>query len=170
LWTYLWSLISYPAHSRWSIIISQMTSRLQGDLTLTPPLFLVVTHCPHESKSPASQTCLSAISYSAPPLGFPGSSAGKESTCNAGDPGLIPGSGRSPGEGDDRGWDGWMASPTWWPWVWASSGSWWWTGKPGVLQSMGSQRVRHDWTTELNWLNWSIVYNLGFTLISLAFF
>ena len=49
----------------------------------------------------------------------------------------------------DRGWDSWMASPTWWTWVWASSRSWWWTGKPGVLQSMGSQRVRHDWTTEL---------------------
>ena len=54
------------------------------------------------------------------------------------------------GEGDDRGWDGWMASPTQWTWVWASSGSWWWTGKPGVLQSMGSQRVRHNWVTELN--------------------
>ena len=53
-------------------------------------------------------------------------------------------------EGDNRGWDGWMASPTQWTWVWASSGSWWWTGKPGVLQSMGSQRVRHDWGTELN--------------------
>ena len=51
---------------------------------------------------------------------------------------------------DDRGWDGWMASPTQWTWVWASSGSWWWTGKPGVLQSMGSQRVRHGWVTELN--------------------
>ena len=49
------------------------------------------------------------------------------------------------------GWDGWMASPTWWTWVWASSGSWWWAGKPGVLQSMGSQRVRHDWATELKW-------------------
>ena len=55
------------------------------------------------------------------------------------------------GEGDDRGWDGWMASPTWWTWVWASSGSWWWTGKPGVLQSMGLPRVGHDWATELNW-------------------
>ena len=55
------------------------------------------------------------------------------------------------GEGDDRGWDGWMASPTWWTWVWVSSGSQWWTGKPGVLQSMGSQRVGHDWATELNW-------------------
>ena len=53
------------------------------------------------------------------------------------------------GEGDDRGWDGWMASLTWWTWVWASSRSWWWTGKPGVLQSMGSQRVRHDWVSEL---------------------
>ena len=53
--------------------------------------------------------------------------------------------------GDDRGWDGWMASPTQWTWVWVISGSWWWTGKPGVLQSMGSQRVRHDWVTELNW-------------------
>ena len=55
------------------------------------------------------------------------------------------------GEGDDRRWDGWMASPTWWIWVWASSRSWWWTGKPGMLQSMWSQRVRHDWATELNW-------------------
>ena len=50
--------------------------------------------------------------------------------------------------GHDRGWDGWMASLTQWKWVWASSRSWWWTGKPGVLQSMGSQRVRHDWATE----------------------
>ena len=55
------------------------------------------------------------------------------------------------GDKEDRGWDGWMASPTQWTWVWVSSGSWWWTGKPGVLQSMRSQRVRHDWVTELNW-------------------
>ena len=54
-------------------------------------------------------------------------------------------------EGDDRGWDGWMASLTQWTWVWASSGSWWWTGKPGVLQSMVLQRGGHDWATELNW-------------------
>ena len=54
------------------------------------------------------------------------------------------------GEGDDRGWDGWMASTTRWTWVWASSRSWWWTGKPGVLQSRGSQRVGHDWATKLN--------------------
>ena len=53
------------------------------------------------------------------------------------------------GEGDERGWDGWMASPTQWTWVWASSRSWWWTGKPGVLQSMGSQRAGHDWAIEL---------------------
>ena len=55
------------------------------------------------------------------------------------------------GEGDDREWDGWMASLTRWTWVWVASGSWWWTGKPVVLQSMGSQRVRHNWATELNW-------------------
>ena len=54
------------------------------------------------------------------------------------------------GEGDDRGWDGWMASPTQWTWVWVSSESWLWTGKPGMLQSMGLQRVGHDWMTELN--------------------
>ena len=54
-------------------------------------------------------------------------------------------------KGDDRRWDGWMASPAQWTWVWASSGSWWWTGKPGVLQSMGSQRVRHYWVIKLNW-------------------
>ena len=54
-------------------------------------------------------------------------------------------------EGDDRGWDDWMASPTHWTWVWESSRSWWWIGKPGVLQSMGSQRVGHDRATELSW-------------------
>ena len=58
------------------------------------------------------------------------------------------------GEGDDRGWNGLMTSPTQWAWVWASSRNWWWTGKPGMLQSMGSQRVRHDWVTELNWTHW----------------
>ena len=51
---------------------------------------------------------------------------------------------------DNRGWDGWMASPTQWTWVWVNPGSWWWTGRPGMLQSMGPQRVREDWT-ELNW-------------------
>ena len=55
------------------------------------------------------------------------------------------------GEGDDRGWDGWIASLTQRTWVWANSGSWWWTGKPDMLQSMRLQRVGHDWTTELNW-------------------
>ena len=55
------------------------------------------------------------------------------------------------GEGDDRGWDGWMASLTRWMWVWVNSGSWWWTERPGVLRFMGSQRVGHDWVTELNW-------------------
>ena len=55
------------------------------------------------------------------------------------------------GEGANRGWDGWMASPTLWTWVWASSRSWWWTGKPNVLQFMGSQSVGHYWATELNW-------------------
>ena len=55
------------------------------------------------------------------------------------------------GEGDDRGWDGWMASLTRRTWVWVNSRSWWWTGRPGVLQFMGSQRVGHDWATELNW-------------------
>ena len=59
------------------------------------------------------------------------------------------------GEGDDRGWDGWMASWTRWTWVWVNSRRWWWTGRPGVLQFMGSQRVRHDWVTELNWLKLS---------------
>ena len=58
---------------------------------------------------------------------------------------------RARGEGDDRGWDGWMASLTRWTWVWVNSGNWWWTGRPGMLQSMGSQRVRRDWVTELNW-------------------
>ena len=55
------------------------------------------------------------------------------------------------GEGDNRGWDVWVASPTRWTWVWVNSGGWWWTGRPGVLWFMGSQRVGHDWATELNW-------------------
>ena len=58
---------------------------------------------------------------------------------------------RAGGEGDDGGWDGWMASPTQWTWVWVDSESWWWSGRPGVLRFMGSQRARHDWATELNW-------------------
>ena len=59
----------------------------------------------------------------------------------------------SGGEGDDREWDGWMASLTRWTWVWVNSGSWWWTGRPGVLPFMGSQRVGHEWVTELNWMH-----------------
>ena len=54
------------------------------------------------------------------------------------------------GEGGNRGWDGWMASPTQWTGVWVNSGSWWWTGRPDMLQSMGLQRVGNDWATELN--------------------
>ena len=66
------------------------------------------------------------------------------------------------GEGDDRGWDGWKASPTQWTWIWVNSRSWWQTGRPGMLQSMELQRVRHKWETELNWLhgwllNWCIM-------------
>ena len=66
------------------------------------------------------------------------------------------------GEGNGRGWDGWMASPTRWTWVWMKSGSWWWTGRPGVLQFMGSQRVGHDWATELNWIFYCIYVPLLF--------
>ena len=65
------------------------------------------------------------------------------------------------GEGDNRGWDGWMALLTWWTWVWASSGSWWWTGRPGLLQSMGLQRVGHDWVTEPNWFIYRAVSGLS---------
>ena len=56
------------------------------------------------------------------------------------------------GEWENRGWDGWMASLTQWMWVWVNSRSWWWTRRPGVLWFMGSQRVGHDWETELNWM------------------
>ena len=70
------------------------------------------------------------------------------------------------GEGDNRGWDGWMVSPARWTWVWASCGSWWWTEKPGVLQSIGSQRVGHDWVTKPNWMieNIEFVAELRITL------
>ena len=63
-------------------------------------------------------------------------------------------------KGDDRGWDGWIASPTRWMWVWVNSGRWWWTGRPGMLQFMGSQRVGHNWVTELNWylINFELIF------------
>ena len=61
-----------------------------------------------------------------------------------------------------------MASPTQWTWVWVNSGSWWWTGRPGVLRSMGSQRVGHDWATELNWTepNWFWLHDLNWPIAS----
>ena len=68
---------------------------------------------------------------------------------------------RAEGEGDDGGWEGWMASSTQWTWVWLNFRSWWWIGRPGILQSMGSQRVRHDWATELN------SHNLHFKIMGL---
>ena len=64
---------------------------------------------------------------------------------------LMLGKTEAGGEGVNRGCNGWMASPTQWTWVWVNSGGWWWTGKPGVLQFMGSQRIGHNWVTELNW-------------------
>ena len=70
------------------------------------------------------------------------------------------------GEGDDRGWDGWMASLTQWTWVWVNSGSWWWTGRPGVLQFTGSQRVGYNWVTELNWMNKKLTDLLVLSLLN----
>ena len=61
-------------------------------------------------------------------------------------------------EGDDRGWDVWMTSPTQWTWVWVNSGSWWWTGRTGVLRFAGLQRVRYDWATEMNWTELKLVW------------
>ena len=85
--------------------------------------------------------------------------------------------GRDPDAGKDwrqeekgtiRGWDGWMASLMWWTWVWVNSGSWWWTGRPGMLQSMGLQSVRHDWATDMILiLNWACILNLNFIDMSL---
>ena len=71
------------------------------------------------------------------------------------------------GAGDDRGWDGWMASRTWLTWVWVNSGTWWWTGRPGVLRFMGPQGVRHDWVTELNWTEVELI-TLTYSMLSLA--
>ena len=78
------------------------------------------------------------------------------------------------GEGDDRGWDGWMASPTRWTWVWVNSRSWWWTGRPGVLQFSGSQRVGHDWASEQNWTDglcqpgiWEVIFKCQCTSLIL---
>ena len=65
---------------------------------------------------------------------------------------------RAGGERDDKAWDGWMALSTRWTWVWVDCGSWWWTGRPGVLPFMGSQRVGHDWAAELNWTELMHIY------------
>ena len=101
---------------------------------------------------PGKWSPLSLVYCQSFPRGFPGGSDGKESACNAGDPGwkrpwcwerLKAG-----GEGDARGWDGWMASSIQWTWVGANSERRWRTGKSGMLQSMGSQRVGHDWVTK----------------------
>ena len=70
-------------------------------------------------------------------------------------------------EGDNRGWDGCMASLTQWTWVWVNSRSWWWTGKPGVLWFMGSQRVGHDWETVLNILLPMVVHQWAVVLVFL---
>ena len=70
------------------------------------------------------------------------------------------------GEGDDRGWDGWMASPTRWTWVWVNSRSWWWTGRPGVLWFMGLQRVGHDWVAELNWTELNKIKSVTVSVVS----
>ena len=77
---------------------------------------------------------------------------------------LILGGIGAGGEGDDRAWDGWMASLTWWTWVWVNSRSLWWTGRPGVLWFMGLQRVRHNWETELNWTEWVVITYKVYTL------
>ena len=76
--------------------------------------------------------------------------------------------GKVGGDGDDRGWDGWMALLTRCTWVWVSSRSWWWTGKPGVLQYIGSQRVGHNWETDLN-LTWKLAL-LFLTIIILIYY
>ena len=70
------------------------------------------------------------------------------------------------GEGDDRGWDGWMASPTRWTWVWVNSGSWWWTGRPGVLQFMRSQRVGHNSAAELRYVAMDKWFKFSVPLLS----
>ena len=78
---------------------------------------------------------------------------------------------RAGGEGGDRGWDGWMASPTQWTWVWVSSGSWWWAGRPGVLQSMELQRVGYDWVTALDWNigGWFLIFSIFIMYSSVDF-
>ena len=74
------------------------------------------------------------------------------------------------------GWGGWMASPNRWTWIWVNSGSWWWTGRPGVLWFMGSQRVGHDWATELNWImgqeekRWFLLYSYLLYLLSIRIY
>ena len=83
-----------------------------------------------------------------------------------------PNAGRGWGQEEKgmTGWDGWMASLTRWTWVWVDSKSWWWTGRPGVLRFMGSQRVGHDWVTELNWTDILFVWKVLLTYYSTALY
>ena len=77
---------------------------------------------------------------------------------------------RAEEEGDNRGWDSWMTSPTQWTWVWVGFGSWCWTGRPGMLRFMGLQRVGHDWVTELNWsLNFGFTNPVKYFWVNLVF-
>ena len=76
---------------------------------------------------------------------------------------------RAGGEGDNRGWDGWMASLTQWTWTWVGSKSWWWTERPGMLQFMGSQRVGHDWATELNWTEGFLIQSTMLCILYVIF-
>ena len=76
---------------------------------------------------------------------------------------------RAGGEGDNRGWDGWMVSPTQWTWVWVNSGSWRWTRRPGVMQSMELQRVGDNWVTELSTSRSKLYWGARYFKISLVF-
>ena len=82
---------------------------------------------------------------------------------------MLGGIGGRRRRGNDRGWDGWVASPTRWTWVWVNSRSWWWTGRPGMLRFMGSQRVRHDWVTELNWTELILMHSY-FSVICISIY
>ena len=140
------SFSSVQSLSRVWLFATSWTTACQASLSIT-------NSGVHPNPCPLSQWCHPTISSSFVPF----------SSC----PQSFPASGffqwvnsshqvvkvlRAGGEGDDRWWDGWMASLTQWTWVWVDSRNWWWIGRPGILWFMGSQRAGHNWETELNWI------------------
>jgi len=168
-------LVSKPVHLfpmciQFSSVVSD--SLWPHELQHTRPPCPSPTPRVHPNSCPLSQWCHPTISssiilFSSCPQSFPALwsfqmsqlfASGGQSIGVSASTSVLP---KNTQDWSPLGWTGWMASPTRWTWVWVDSGSWWWTGRPGMLRFTGSQRVGHDWVTELNWNNKVLLYSTG---------